>query len=131
MYLVYINPLNKNYKGEFIYEFIFSKSNEIELGDDWMINPASSGQLTPPPIAEIDRVEILQNDLIELELVIFSDNFSMVEAVENIIALGWEKESPDNDKRLVFHFGEKIESVMDKLYERDIVFNDKKTTKTI
>jgi hypothetical protein len=130
MYLVYINPLGRNYKGEFIYEFIFSDSKEIELGEDWMVNPASSGQLTPPPISEIKNVEVLQNENIELELVIYSDNFSMLEAVENIIALGWEKETPDNDTRLVFHFGEEQRSVIDKLYERDIAFNNKKTVKT-
>lgn len=121
MYLVYINPLNKNYKGEFIYEFIFSDKTNIEFGDDWDIQPASSGSLTPPPIRYIKKVEVLQSEEIELELAIFSDNFSYTDAVEDIIAIAWEKESPDDEKRMVFHYGEKMTDVIDKLYARDIV----------
>jgi hypothetical protein len=43
----------------------------------------------------------------------------MYDCVENVVAMGWEKESPDNDIRLVFHFGESIESVKKKIYSRD------------
>ncbi len=119
MILTYINPLNKNYKGEFIYEFLFSKTNEINFGDDWDVNPASSGNLTPPPIEEIEIVGTLKTEDIELDLAINSDNFSMYDCVENILAIGWEKESPLNEIRLVFHFGESIDSVKEKLYSRD------------
>lgn len=125
MFLLYINPLNKNYKGEFIYEFIFGESVDIECGEDWMITPASSGKQTPPPMNYISQVELLQNENVELELALNSDNFSMIDAVENIIALGWEMESPDVEKRLVFHYGEEIKSVVDKLYSRDLVFQNK------
>jgi len=50
-----------------------------------------------------------------------SDFFGMYDAVDGVIALGWEK--PDNyeGKRLVFHFGDKLETVENKLYEKDIV----------
>jgi hypothetical protein len=119
MVLIYINPLNKNYKGEHTYEFLFATSNEVNFGDDWDVNPASSGVLTPPPINEIKSVGILKTNDIELDLAIFSDHFSMYDCVENIIALGWEKESPNNEIRLVFHFGESVESVKEKLYSRD------------
>jgi hypothetical protein len=43
----------------------------------------------------------------------------MYDCVENVIALGWEKESPNDEIRLVFHFGESLESVKEKLYSRD------------
>jgi hypothetical protein len=119
MVLTYINPLNKNYKGEYTYEFLFSKTNEINFGDDWDVNPASSGTLTPPPIDDIEFVGILKTSDIELDLAISSDTFSMYDCVENVIALGWEKESPLDEIRLVFHFGETIESVKEKLYSRD------------
>lgn len=121
MVLVYINPLGKNYKGEFIYEFIFNNKIEIEFGDDWDVIPASSGTLTPPDVKYIKQVETLKNSEIELELAINSDTFSYSDAVENIVAIAWEKESPDDEKRLVFHYGESLESVIDKLYARDII----------
>jgi hypothetical protein len=54
-----------------------------------------------------------------------SDYFSMIDSMDDIIALCWENESEDVDftrqKRLVFKFGETEQSVKDKLYERDIV----------
>jgi hypothetical protein len=119
MVLTYINPLNKNYKGQYTYEFIFSKTNEINFGDDWDVLPAASGSLTPPPVDDIETVAILKTNDIELDLAIYSDNFSMYDCVENVIAMGWEKESPNNEIRLVFHFGESYESVKEKLYSRD------------
>lgn len=125
-YLVYINPLGKNYKGEFIYELIFSDTKDIECGEEWDAQPASGGQLTPPPINFIKKVEVLQTTEIELELAIYSDTFAYVDTIENILAMAWEKESPDDDKRLVFHYGETIESVIDKLYARDIDLKIKK-----
>lgn len=121
MVLTYINPLNKNYKGEVIYEFIFSNSVEINFGSDWDCNPASSGLITPPPIEDIKKVGVLNTTKIELDLAIQSEYFSMYDCVENILALGWEKESPLDEVRLVFHFGETIDSVNNKLYSRDIV----------
>jgi hypothetical protein len=128
MVLTYINPLNKNYKGERTYEFIFSKNDVIDFGEDWDVNPASNGTITPPPITEIDKVGILKTDSLELDLAIHSEFFSMYDCVEGIIAIGWETESPDNETRLVFHFGESYEAVKEKLYSRDIIIeflNDK------
>lgn len=119
MVLTYINPLNKNYKGEITYELLFSKSIEINFGEDWDIAPAASGSLTPPPVDEISCVGIIKTEDIELDLAIHSDHFSMYDCVERVIALGWEKESPLNEERLVFHFGDTFESVKEKLYKRD------------
>ena len=123
MVLVYINPLNKNYKGEFIYEFLFSKNIEINFGEDWDVQPASSGILTPPPLDDIKKIGLLKTTEIELDLTILSDNFSMINCVEDIVAIGWEKEPPDDETRLVFHFGEDMENVQKKLYARDIIIN--------
>lgn len=120
MILTYINPLNKNFKGELTYEFLFSEDTEIDLGEDWDVQPASSGAVTPPPIESIIGVGILKTEYLEFDLAIFSDNFSMYDCLERIIALAWEKETPENDERLVFHFGESSESVLSKLYSRDI-----------
>jgi hypothetical protein len=59
-----------------------------------------------------------------------SDYFSMIDSMDDIIALCWENESEDVDftrqRRLVFKFGETEQSVKDKLYERDIVLEFEK-----
>lgn len=123
MVLTYINPLNKNYKGERTYEFLFSKNIEINFGEDWDVSPASAGTVTPPPLEEIVKVAILKTDKIELDLAIQSEYFSMYDCVEKIIALGWESESPDNEERLVFHFGDTYETVKTKLYSRDKIID--------
>ncbi len=40
MYLCYINKLGPNYKGELIYEFIFTNDIDNVNGDDWDRLPA-------------------------------------------------------------------------------------------
>jgi hypothetical protein len=120
MYLIYINPLNKDFKGQNIYEFIFTKrTDNVEYGEDWDVEPASSGTPTPPNIDQVDEVGILKSTDIELTLNMHSDNFSMYDCVEGIIALAWETESPEIEDRLVFRYGEDIESVKGKIYSRD------------
>ena len=54
------------------------------------------------------------------------------DAIDGVIALGWEDEDSDavvnhKFKRLVFHYGDSVKSVEDKLYERDIVLNYEKS----
>jgi len=120
MYLIYINPLNKNFKGEHTYEFIFAKRlDNIEYGDDWDIEPASSGAPTPPSVDQIETIGILKSEDIVLNLAIYSDTFSMYDCVEGIIAMGWEMESPAVEDRLVFRYGETMDSIKEKIYSRD------------
>ena len=126
MKLVYINELGPNYKGDNIYEFIFSTQEDI-WGDDWDKEPAG-GSPTPPHIHFIEKVGVLKNSGIELNLIQNSDFFSVYDSVENVIALAWEISDSEaintyKQKRLVFHYGETEEMVKDKLYERDIVLN--------
>ena len=55
----------------------------------------------------------------------------MWDAVDGIVAMAWENmEGYDDypDKRLYFSFGEKISSVEDKLYEKDMVIMYEKET---
>jgi hypothetical protein len=126
MILIYVNELGPNYKGDNIYEFIFSNTTEV-WGDDWDVTPAS-GRPSPPNYEHIKKVGILKNSDIELNLIQNSDFFCVYDSIEDIIALAWEKSDSDyvieeNQKRLVFRFGESVESVQDKLYERDIVLS--------
>jgi hypothetical protein len=57
--------------------------------------------------------------------------FQIYNAVEGIIALGWEKlEDSDEDypeERIVFKFGESKESIENKLYSMDLVLNYNET----
>ena len=76
---------------------------------------------------------VLKGKNIKLELVQNSDYFSMEHALDNVIALGWEtyEDSYENDEeeRLVFHFGEDSERILDRLYARDIILEFDKILK--
>jgi hypothetical protein len=121
--LIYINGMGPNYKGDNIYEFIFSDTLEV-WGENWESKPAN-GYPSPPDIEYIKKVGTLVNEDINLELVQDSDVFSVIDSMDGVLALGWEKENDTVDfslvKRLVFQFGDTEDIVKDKLYERDIV----------
>ncbi len=124
MNLVYVNELGPNFRGDNIYEFIFSDVDDV-WGEDWDAEPAN-GRPQPPNIDYVKKVGVLKNSEIELNLIQNSDFFGVYDAVDGVIALAWEKGDSDEilinkRKRLVFQYGETIESVDDKLYERDIV----------
>jgi hypothetical protein len=125
---MYINGLGPNYKGDNIYEFIFSDTLEV-WGENWDSKPAN-GYPLPPDIEYIKKVGVLRNGEITLELIQDSDVFSLIDATDDVIALGWEKETEELDfsitKRLVFKFGQTEEEVKNKLYERDIVLEFEK-----
>ncbi len=127
-HLIYINKLGPNYKGENIYEFIFSETLEV-WGDSWESKP-SNGYPSPPDVEYINKVGTLKSDKVTFELIQDSELFSMIDSMDDVISLGWEKEDGDLDfstiKRLVFRFGEAEESVKNKLYERDIVLEFEK-----
>jgi hypothetical protein len=124
MNLVYVNELGPNFRGDNIYEFIFSDVDDV-WGYDWDVEPAN-GRPQPPNIDYVKKVGVLKNSEIELNLIQNSDFFGVYDAVDGVIALGWEKGDSDEilinkRKRLVFQYGESVESVENKLYERDVV----------
>ena len=127
-YLIYINGLGPNFKGDNIYEFIFSETKEV-WGENWESRPAN-GYPHPPDIEYITRVGVLNKGGISFDLVQDSDVFSVVDCMDGVLALGWEKENDTVDfslvKRLVFQFGDTEDIVKDKLYERDIVLQFEK-----
>lgn len=127
-FLIYINGLGSNYKGEHIYEFIFSNSIDEVWGENWESKPAN-GYPLPPDIEYVSKVGVLTNGEIKLELVQNSDVFSVQDSLDGVIALGWEIEEEIDFslvKRLVFRFGEEEQIVKDKLYERDLVLQFEK-----
>ena len=130
MKLVYVNELGPNYKGDNIYEFIFSDIEDV-WGEDWDKEPAS-GNPIPPLLHFIKKVGVLRNSGIQLNLIQNSDYFSVYDATEDIIALAWEVSESEavNDSglnRMVFRYGDTVKQVEDKIYERDIVLTYEKT----
>lgn len=127
-YLIYINGLGPNYRGENIYEFIFSDSIDEVWGESWESKPAN-GYPSPPDVEYVKKVGSLTHGEITLELIQNSDVFSVQDSIDGVLALGWEKEE-DIDfslvKRLVFKFGDEEQIVKDKLYERDLVLEFEK-----
>jgi hypothetical protein len=122
--LIYVNGLGPNYKGDNLYEFIFS--DEIDIwGEFWESKP-SNGYPTPPELKYIKKVGVLRNTDIKLELIQNSDFFCMIDAMDDVVALAWETEESEGQKRLVFRFGETEQKIKDKLYERDLILEFEK-----
>ena len=58
-----------------------------------------------------------------------SDFFSVIDAMDDVIALAWESDDDNIKKRMVFRFGTPEQEIKDKLYERDLVLEfEKKVT---
>ena len=123
-YLIYVNGLGPNYKGDNLYEFIFSDSLDV-WGEAWDNRP-SNGYPQPPDLKYIKKVGVLRDTDVKLELIQNSDFFSVMDAMDYIIALAWETEDETNQKRMVFRFGVPEQEIKDKLYERDLVLEFEK-----
>ena len=50
----------------------------------------------------------------------------MIDAMDDIVALTWETEELEGQKRLVFRFGSTEQEIKDKLYERDLILEFEK-----
>ena len=123
-YLIYVNGLGPNYKGDNLYEFIFSDTLDV-WGESWDNRP-SNGYPQPPDLKYIKKVGVLRDTDVKLELIQNSDFFSVMVAMDDIIALAWETEDETNQKRMVFRFGVPEQEIKDKLYERDLVLEFEK-----
>lgn len=121
MKLIYINSVGKNWEGDYLYEFLFSDTTENVDSEYWDVVPAS-GRPQPPHSEFVKSVGRITTD-IKFNLIQDSDTFAVWDAVDGIVALGWEDidaydEYPES--RLWFSFGMDKKDVSDKLYERDI-----------
>ena len=124
IYLTYVNGLGPNYKGDNLYEFIFSDSLDV-WGESWESKP-SNGYPTPPELQYIKKVGVLRNTDLKLELIQNSDFFCMIDAIDDVVALAWETEESEGQKRMVFRFGSTEQEIKDKLYERDLILEFEK-----
>jgi hypothetical protein len=90
--------------------------------EEWFDIPVSS-TVSPksPDVKYIDQVGLLRDTDVVFELIQNSDYFGVIDAVDGIIAMAWEKSNFDmEDDRLFFRFGESYEKVIDKLKSRDL-----------
>jgi hypothetical protein len=122
MNLIYVNEIGSDYKGQKQYEFIFSDSSEIDI-DEWFVIPASATARTKSPDIEyVKLVGLLKNTDLDLELIQNSDYFGVIDAVDGVIALAWEKFDIEVEVgRLTFKFGESLENVTKKLKQRSYI----------
>ena len=125
-YLIYVNGLGPNFKGDNIYEFIFSDEQEV-WGEGWDSKPCN-GYPFPPELKYIKKVGVLRDTDVKLELIQNSDYFSMVDAVDGVVALAWEEDDTVKQPRMVFRFNDEEQKVKDLLYEKDLVLEFEKKT---
>ncbi len=137
MYLIYINRIGTTFKGEHIFEFLFSNSVEWDWDDTWYESSVMTDtrELSPDE-SIIKTVGTLKTDEFNLELVQEDGVRDIYNAVEGIIALGWEKLEEDEEipeKRRVFNFGDTKESVDEQLYEYDLAlkYKENKITRDV
>ena len=67
-YLIYVNGLGPDYKGDNLYEFIFSQDLDDIWGPSWDSMP-SNGYPSPPDLKHIIKVGVLRKTEIEFELI--------------------------------------------------------------
>ena len=137
MYLIYINRIGTTFKGEHIFEFLFSNSVEWEWDETWYESSVMTDTRELSPNESIIKVVgTLKTDEFNLELVQEDGVRDIYNAVEGIIALGWEKLEEDEEipeKRRVFNFGDTKESVDEQLYEYDLAlkYKENKITRDV
>lgn len=127
--LIYIHKIGTNHRDEGFYEFIFSKNPyNVDIEEwGWNIRPASANAM-PPTEEYISKVLTLKISKFQFTVLHTQTLFTYMDGFDKVVALAWEEENDelemDNVKRLVFHYGDTIEDVQDKLYARDIILNE-------
>ena len=122
LFLIYVNKIGKDYKENYLYEFIFSDTTENIDGDDWDTFPAS-GRPSAPHDHFIKKVGRLESE-IKFDVVQDSDTFAVWDAVDEVIALAWENINAYDsypEKRICFKFVEPMSEVESKIYEKDLI----------
>ena len=98
LYLIYINKIGTNFRGEHIFEFLFSDKTDLDWDENWYESSVvtDKNDLTPDP-SFIKLVGGLKTSELDLELIQNSGVFQIYNAVEGIVALGWEILKDDED----------------------------------
>jgi hypothetical protein len=127
-HLIYVHKIGTNHREEGFYEFIFSNNpNQVEIEDwGWDVRPASTNAL-PPTEDYISKVLTLKISRFQFTVLHQQNLFTYMDGFDRVVALAWEEENnelEDDVKRLVFHYGDTIEEVENKLYARDIILKE-------
>lgn len=112
--LIFVKPLG-SVGDKKKYALYFSEHPEDAWGPNWdFINPSICGDVSPDTSVYSDMVEIISK--IPLKTAQETACHSMEDATKKIIALSWvnidEMESYPEDGRMVLHFGDSKEDVL-------------------
>ncbi|MBP5723234.1 MAG: hypothetical protein J6X18_06650 [Bacteroidales bacterium] len=131
LYLVYVEPVGLNSHDLFEYEFLFSETPDVVWGEDWAEQcPLACENMRPSS----DMISVIKRltTLVPFGVAQRNTCFSMQDCIDGIVALAWEDMSEYDEYpeplRLIFGFGEKFESVEDKLARRHQFFSVDKAT---
>jgi len=129
MVLVYVRFVYKNNDGTFVYEMFFSNTPDFVWGVFWDVdNPAINGDVTPDPTTY--QVVKTVTTTLPLKTAEETTCMSMEYVTYRILALAWIdienlEEYPEKG-RMVLHFGDPYEFVVEKLGEYEWNLVDKK-----
>ena len=124
--LIFVNDVGSNWKGDNVYEFLYSDQISDISGDDWDELPAN-GKPQPPEINFVKQYCTIETHL-KLDVIQDSNTFSVFDAVDGVVSLAWENILDYEiypEHRIFFRYGEDIKSVEKKLYENNITFQIK------
>ena len=125
LYLCFITLIGKESDTSMLYDFYFSTSTEEFWGDDFEQKPAGICRELTPYDSTYTKVMRTRLDF-QLDLAQEQTCFSMQDVIDGCCALGWEnidsKEYPE-DGRIVFRFGDTMETVEEQLRRRNLGFN--------
>lgn len=127
LFLIYVNPIGKNSNDEYEYEFFFSEDPETVWQDSWnVLAPSTCGDIRP----DETMYSVVKRLVTEIPFFCAQQNscFSMGDCKEGVICLAHENindytEYPE-PYRIVFHYGEDMASVIEKLHGRDQHFKE-------
>lgn len=124
--LVFIDSGFKlNSDGEYTYELYFSTDETMVWGEYWETKPAGICGEIPPNKDCYNIIKTLKTK-IKIDVAQHNTCFSMQDCMDGIVALGWENidnysECPEI--RLVFHYGETLTIVEQKLIMNELYLN--------
>lgn len=124
--LIYVHHIGTTAAGDHLYEFLFSDNPDSADGENWSLTPAGDYDSLPYDDFITETLSLKSRE-IHLEVLHKSQYFSFLDGYDKVVALAWENleeaDYPieDDHVRLVFHYGESRETVLDRLYERDLV----------
>ena len=122
LYFVFMELVGNNSQDLFEYDLLFSNDPDLVWAEDWN-EQCPSACVNVRPESYVNAVYRIETN-IPFGLAQRNSCFSMQDCVDGIISLAWEDiseyENYPDPYRLVFKYGEKFESVEEKLGTREV-----------